>query len=202
MKTGKSDKRILLNWAGGFVFRRTALIGVVVIGLAGQAFAQVQTRERGYDADFYGPLKGDWELTLGGSASNDKDFENGGFSLDASIGYFLTDAIEVALRQGFNFSDFSGDSSWNGSTRGAIDYHFNLDRFRPFVGANFGGFYGDGVTDTFAAGLEGGAKFYVKPKTFIFAMIEYQWLFNDGDDVDDNFDDGRFLYSLGIGFNF
>jgi hypothetical protein len=53
-----------------------------------------------------------------------------------------------------------------------------------------------------AAGLEGGAKYYVKPKTFIFAMVEYQWLFNSGNDVANNFDDGRFLYSLGIGFHF
>jgi hypothetical protein len=83
-----------------------------------------------------------------------------------------------------------------------VDYHFNLDRWRPFVGANFGGFYGDGVDDTFAAGLEVGVKYYVLPKTFILGSLEYQWLFESAGGADDSFDDGQFIYGLGIGFNF
>ena len=154
------------------------------------------------DADLYGPKAGDWEVTLGGSGSNDKDFKTGGFGANFSIGYFLNEHVELAIRQGFNYSDLNDDSAWNGSTRGAIDYHFDLNRWRPFIGANFGGFYGEQVTDSWAAGLEAGFKFYVKPETFLFAMGEYQWLFRDSDGIDDQFDDGRFVYSLGIGFNF
>ena len=56
---------------------------------------------------------------------------------------------------------------------------------RPFVGVNVGGVYGDRVSDTFAAGLEAGAKFYVQPRTFVYAMVEYGWFFEDSDDVDD-----------------
>ena len=37
---------------------------------------------------------------------------------------------------------------------------------------------------------------------FIFGMIEWLWFFDDGSDFDDNFDDGQFVYSLGVGFNF
>ena len=153
------------------------------------------------DVDLYGPAAGDWELTLGGSGSNDNDFDAGGFGVNTSIGYFMTEAWEISVRQSLNYSDF-GDSSWNGATRAALDYHFDLDRVRPFIGVNAGGIYGDGVTDSFAAGLEGGIKFYVREKTFIFAQGEYQWLFKDVDNADNNFDDGAFLYSLGIGFNF
>ena len=181
-------------------------IAIIVAALAAPSLIQAQeTRNTAYDHDHdgFGPRRGDWELTLGGSGSNDKNFDVGSGSIDGSIGYFLTDGLELSVRQGVIFAD-TGDGTdfWNGTTRGAVDYHFNLDRVRPFVGANFGGFYGDTITDTWAAGLEAGFKFYVKAQTFIFAMGEYQWLFKDSSNADDNFDDGRFLYSLGIGFNF
>ena len=105
------------------------------------------------------------------------------------------------LRQNFSYSD-TGDTTWLGQTRVAVDYHFNLQRFRPFLGASFGGVYGEGVTDSWAAGLEGGLKYYVLPKTFLFGLVEYQWLFKDTDEFSDNFDDGAFTYAIGIGFNF
>ena len=45
-------------------------------------------------------------------------------------------------------------------------------------------------------------KFFVNTTTFITAGIEYQFLFEGTNDADDNFDDGRFVYLLGIGFTF
>jgi hypothetical protein len=155
------------------------------------------------DVSDYGPKRGDWEMTLGGSGSSDKDIDVGNASIGGSIGYFLTKDWELSLRQGVIFADSGeGTDFWNGTTRAAVDYHFDIDAVQPFVGANFGGFYGDSITDTWAAGLEGGLKFYVKPETFIFVLGEYQWLFKDSAGAEDNFDNGRFLYSLGIGFNF
>ena len=152
-------------------------------------------------SDYYGPDSGDWELTLGGSGSSAHDFDGGRADVTGSLGYYFTPHWEVSIRQGIGFSDF-GESSWSGATRAALDYHFNLDRFRPFLGVNFGGIYGDGVTDTFAAGLEAGLKYYVSSKTFILGMIEWQWLFKDASSADDAFDDGQFIYSLAVGFNF
>jgi len=149
----------------------------------------------------FGPNAGDWELTLGGGGSNDRNFDSGSFSLNTSLGYYFTPAMELAIRQGVGFSDF-GDSVWNGSTRLAFDYHFDLNRFRPFVGVNFGGVYGDLVKDTFAAGLETGLKYYVLEKTFIFGTVEYQWLFDDAGGAANTFDDGQFMYTIGIGFHF
>ena len=73
---------------------------------------------------------------------------------------------------------------------------------RPFVGLNLGGFYGDNTTDTFAAGIEAGLKFYVRPKTFVFALVNYAWTFDNADDAGDNFDDGAILWTVGVGFNF
>ena len=190
--------------------KKTYLIKAAIALIAGSlpmTLPAQQTRELTYDRDqdngVYGAHQGDWELTLGGSGNNDKDFGMGSGSIDGSLGYYLTDGWELSLRQGVIFADTGeGADYWNGTTRGALDYHFDLGRLRPFVGANFGGFYGDTIVDTWAAGLEAGLKYYVKPQTFIFAMGEYQWLFEDSENADDNFEDGRFLYSLGIGFNF
>lgn len=72
----------------------------------------------------------------------------------------------------------------------------------PFVGANFGGFYGDTVSNTGSAGLELGLKAYVQDKTYITFQAEYDYLFDSSDDLSSNFDDGAIFYSLGIGFNF
>lgn len=110
-------------------------------------------------AQHYGPAPGDWEITLGGSGSNDKNFDSGAFALSGSVGYYINRALEVSVRQAVAFSDF-GDSSWDASTRVALDYHFDLKRFRPFIGGNLGGIYGDTVTDSFIGGVGAGLKFY------------------------------------------
>lgn len=149
----------------------------------------------------WGPSTGDWEFTLGGSGSSDKKFDNGGFGLSGSVGYFTTDALEFSVRQSFSYSNY-GNSILNGSTRVAMDYHFLTNDIRPFVGVNLGGVYGESVEETLASGVEGGLKWYVKEKTFIFGMAEYQWMFEKADDAVDSFGDGQFLYSVGVGFNY
>jgi hypothetical protein len=145
---------------------------------------------------------GDWELTLTGSGASDNDLDANTIAANVGLGYFVTDQIELALRQGVGFADNEAESSWNASTRVAADFHFDFDRIQPFVGGSFGGIYGDDTEDTFLAGPEGGVKFFVNDTTFIFAMVEYQFFFEDEDDADEAFDDGQFVYSLGIGFRF
>ena len=175
---------------------KSLLLGTVLAATPLAVLGQMQSTSA------YGPSEGDWELTLGGSGSNDNSFDSGAGGLNGSIGYFFSDALELSLRQDLSLSDLGGSSSWSAGTRMALDYHFDLGRTRPFVGVNAGGFYGDDVPDTFAAGLEAGIKYYVKPQTFVFLMGEYAWLFDDASDANNTFDDGRFVYSLGIGFNF
>jgi hypothetical protein len=143
-----------------------------------------------------------WELILGGSGTSSNDFDSGGFSVNTQVGYYFTDQWQVNVRQLLGYSDF-GDSSWQGATRVGLDYHFDFgqdQRIVPFVGAEIGYLYGDGTNDTFAAGPEGGVKAYVNDTTFIYGSVLYEFLFDSGDDVDSNIDDGQFVYSLGIGF--
>jgi hypothetical protein len=176
--------------------------------LAAVLSVSAQTRSdytTSYTHSTYGAVAGDKELTLGGSGVSSKDFDNSSGGVNASLGYYFTDTLEGVIRQSVSYTnpETSGGADWSGSTFGALDLHI-LPRggFRPFVGINFGGFYGDNVSDTLAAGLEAGAKFYVQPKTFIFALADYAWVFHNSHQASENFDDGAFQWTVGIGFNF
>jgi len=152
--------------------------------------------------DAFGAEAGNWEFTLGGSGGSNRDFDNSLGGVNVSLGYYFTDTVSLSLRQSGNYSNGSGDAEYDGSTFIALDKHFGMGPLRPFVGVNFGGFYGDNTNDTFAAGLEGGLKYYVKAQTFLFALVDYAWTFNDSSAATDNFDDGAFVWSVGVGFNF
>lgn len=172
---------------------RKPLRSVIAVGtlsiLAGAAWA--------------GPQAGERTFTLSGTGTSDNDFDANLFGASGELGWFLNDNLEAGVRQSLNVANFDeADDAWSGSTRAFADYHFGTDAFRPFVGANLGGIYGDGVEETFAAGPEVGMKYYVKDSTFVELAAEYQFLFDDAGDVDDNFDDGAFQYTLGVGFNF
>lgn len=144
------------------------------------------------------PQAGDWELTLSGNGMSDRDLDNNAFGAAAQIGYYATDDLEVYVRQSLNWVDPEGSSSvFDGSTRVGVDYHFTIgDQWRPFVGANVGYAYGDSTDDSWIASFEGGVKYYVNASTFIFGIVEYQFL------LEESFSDGGWAYGLGIGFNF
>ena len=73
-------------------------------------------------------------------------------------------------------------------------YHFDLDRWQPYIGANIGYQYGDNVNDSWLAGPEAGVKYFVNATTFIDANVAYEFNLEEG------LDDGAFFYGLGIGF--
>jgi hypothetical protein len=146
--------------------------------------------------------EGDKEITLAGSASNGNDFSGVFIGANGSLGYFITDNLELSLRQSLTYTDVGVPASLNGSTRVALDFHFDLEAWQPFVGGNFGYVYGDAVNDTFEAAPEAGVKFFVNSTTFVFVMAEYQFFFDSADNAGNGFDDGQFLYTLGIGFRF
>ena len=151
----------------------------------------------------YSTSAGDYEFTLSGNGASDKDVDNSSGGFGASVGYYLNDSLAAVVRQTFNFVSLEeGGDSWMGSTRLALDQHFGADRLRPFIGVNAGGIYGEDVEETLVAGIEGGLKFYVQPRTFLFARAEYGWAFEDSDDAADTVDDGGFPWTVGIGFNF
>lgn len=155
-------------------------------------------------ADPYLRMPGDREFSIGGSGASSKDFDSTLGGVSFSYGQYLNNTLAVVLRQSVNYSNPDvGGTQWNGSTRIAVDkYVLPRGRVRPFIGANFGGIYGDQVNDSWAAGLETGAKVYVQERTFIVATVEYSWLFENSRGLDDRFDDGQFNWTVGVGFNF
>ena len=165
--------------------------GIVVVALL-----MLPTLSYGYFEE------GDKEVLLSGSAFNDGDFEGVAIAVNGSVGYFITDNLEASLRQSLVYDDIASDASVNGSTRVALDFHFDLEAWQPFVGGNFGYVYGDAVNDTFELAPEAGVKWFVNSTTFIMAMVEYQFFFDSGDEVDNGFNDGQFIWSLGVGFRF
>jgi hypothetical protein len=144
---------------------------------------------------------GDYEFTLNGTGSSDNDFDNNDFSMQFGLGYFFSDMLAAVLRQdlGITVRD-NDDDDWNGSTALGADVNFNFATVTPFLGATIGYLYGDDVDNSWFLSPEAGVKFFVNTTTYIQALVQYQWLFDDSDDIDNNFDDGRFVYGAGIGF--
>lgn len=150
-----------------------------------------------------GFVAGDTTFNLYGSGSSDEDLDNTVFGLELSLGHFFTDSLVGELRQGLNLIDVPGsDNDWGAATRGALDVYLNMETVCPFLGVSLGYLYGDAVSDTWAAGPEVGLKWFVNDTTYITALIEYEFFFDNGNEINDAFDDGRFVYSLGIGFKF
>jgi len=155
----------------------------------------------------YGALAGSNEFMIGGSGASNKHLDDSLGGLNFSVGHYLTNAQEVLIRQSVNYNNpQNSKQSWNGSTRLAFDqFIIPHGALRPFVGINIGGVYGDNVRDTWAAGLEVGAKYYVLPRTFVEVTAEYAWYFQHArsiNNVRDSFDTGQWNWGVGVGFNF
>ena len=177
------------------MLRNAFWIPVVAVMLIPAAAAQAQEY---LDA-------GTWELTLTGSGASNEDADSGSAGLGASLGYYPIDNLELLFRQTVSYSDtdsaIGGGTSVNATSAVAVDWHFDLDRWRPFIGASVGYFYGDSdVDETFFGGPEAGLKYFVKDDTFLYGLASYQFFFDDVDDVDSAFDDGSWVYQVGIGF--
>ena len=153
------------------------------------------------DHSYQYPTAGSWEFTIGGSGNADKHFDNGGFALAASLGYYFTDIFEIVARQNAQFSDF-GNSQFFGQTRVALDLNLLEGPVRPVIGANVGYVYGDQVHDTWSAAPEVGVKIYLQKNVFLSLMGEYQFFFQKGSEIDDQFDTGAFLFEVALGLNF
>lgn len=143
---------------------------------------------------------GDWELRLNGSGRADNNFDAGGVDINATLGYFLNPNWEVSLRQSIGYIDTGGDNVYNASTKVGLDYHVDLDRWQPFIGAQLGFHYGDQFSDTWSAGPEVGVKYFMSDSAFVYGVLGYDWFFRNAGDAAGNFDDGQFVYAVGIGF--
>jgi outer membrane protein W len=174
---------------------------------------------------------GNWELSLSGGGSVNNGTTADQISGTAEVGYFVTKELEVGVRQQLShqseqdadkqFSttvDSAGNlasvtqqkgEGWVGTSAAAVDYHFDLGKFQPFIGA-FGGyqynnldskeFLPDGTSkkihdSSWIAGPEAGLKYFVNGTTFVFVRVGYDYWF-------ENNDDSFFAVDFGVGFRF
>ena len=144
--------------------------------------------------------QGDFELRLSGFAENDVNFDGVRASVNGALGYFISDQFEAGVRQGFFYSDI-GVNDLSGQTNIFLNYHFGSpdSAVQPFIGANVGYQYGDGVPDLFLGGPEGGIKWFFSEDWFIFGEVAYLFYFEDAGEADESFDDGEFNWGLGLG---
>ena len=145
--------------------------------------------------------KGDYELTLSGTASAPKSVTGGFVGVTGTAGYFLTKEAEISLRQQVSYlhNDVDlphvSDEAWGGLTHAAFDYHFDFGALQPFVGVYGGYEYPAGSTGYPSIGPEVGVKYFVNGTTFIFARAGYTY---DLSTPSESF----FVGDLGIGFRF
>lgn len=148
--------------------------------------------------------EGTGEFSISGAGTSDKNFDRNIFNLNATVGSYMSSNNLVGIRQSAsaNNDQEEDETAWNGSTRIFYDYHFDAYPWRPLVGLSVGYLYGETIDETWIAGPELGVKYYVHGNTFVSALIEYQFLFDDAGEADDQFDDGVYIYSMGVGLNF
>ena len=161
------------------MLRKLYLVPVLAV-LMIPAFAKAQFEE------------GDWTLQLSGAGANDQDFESGQVAIQFDLGYFLTKELNVGLRESINWTD--GGSFWSLGSFAYVDYHFDMDRWQPFIGWNIGKACGDIENDDWFTGPEAGVKYFVNTTTFIQGIVQYEFNLEEG------IDDGAFQYALGVGF--
>ena len=132
-----------------------------------------------------------------------RDFKNDGNLFGGSIGYFLTDDVELRLAYDEVHNARAEDGRNIKGSNTALDalYHFNApgDMLRPYLSAGFSdqsiGQNGNGGRNgsTFA-NLGGGAKLYFTENFYARAGVEAQYNIDQGDT--------EWAPSVGIGLNF
>ncbi|MGY4531897.1 OOP family OmpA-OmpF porin [Pseudomonas sp. TE3786] len=132
-----------------------------------------------------------------------RDFKNDGNLFGGSIGYFLTDDVELRLAYDEVHNAVSNDGQDVKGANAALDalFHFNApgDTLRPYLSAGFSGQSidqnGSGSRDhsTFA-NVGGGAKLYFTDNFYARAGVEAQYNIDQGNT--------EWAPSVGIGVNF
>lgn len=132
-----------------------------------------------------------------------RDFANDGNLFGGSVGYFLTDDVELRLGYDEVHNARAEDGRNIKGSNTALDalYHFNApgDSLRPYVSAGFsdqsiGQNGAGGRNGSTFANLGGGAKLYFTENFYARAGLEAQYNIDQGDT--------EWAPSIGIGLNF
>jgi hypothetical protein len=152
----------------------------------------------------YGVQKeGDSEIQVSGSFFNAQDSGTGTLAAEATYGYYITQALEIGITQGFGVSFIEGASNpWSARTIPLVQYYlWSTHNFQPFLGGFIGAVYNsDDFTGTI--GPAAGFRYFVNESTFLLARYRYEWFFTDFN-VGGVFEDttrGNHVVTIGLGF--
>jgi hypothetical protein len=151
-------------------------------------------------ADDIANQAGPFEMTIAGSGANNDSFRTGDFTLDGSFGVFILPVLELSARDGVSYADAPHTHPvWGNTVDGAIDLNIPIDRFEPYAGGNIGYACGTDAHSTGEAAPEVGLKIFFTRSVFVFGQMEYDFFFNS---THSTFNNGEFVYSLGLGVRF
>ncbi|MDP3979623.1 MAG: OmpA family protein [Pseudomonas sp.] len=132
-----------------------------------------------------------------------RDFKNNGNLFGGSIGYYLTDDVELRLAYDEVHNARGEDGRNIKGSNTALDalYHFNNagDALRPYVSAGFsdqsiGQTGRSGRNGSTFANIGGGAKYFITENLYARAGVEAQYNIDQGDT--------EWAPSIGLGMNF
>lgn len=84
----------------------------------------------------------------------------------------------------------------------ALDQELANGAFRPFVGVALGQFYGHQAREDWSAGVAAGARYFVQPRTFVRASVDYGWMFSDARSFDSQLGHGTWAWTMALGIAF
>ena len=126
-------------------------------------------------------------------------FFNFNGTANVGLGYFLSNVLEIGIRQGASYSDTSA-KQWAADTRAFVDLYWDLGQWQPFIGASGGWRYGDAVPrNTGIYGPEAGIKYFLTTSAYAFFAVGYDRQCHQDRLPSGKLIDGLFIYSLGLG---
>lgn len=163
---------------------KTRLIAMILLVLAGQAMAQVE--------------KGDLMFTVNGSFSKTGDYSTFGL-INAKIGRFLTQNVEMGLKPQIQFTDASTGTGLG--VYGTYNFLTSNGKFMPYIGAELSMFSqtpdeGDSFDQT-DAGLYAGTKLFMTESVNVDFGLNILSNLSNSADADLG---TTVMFNIGIGF--
>lgn len=142
------------------------------------------------------------EVTLGGfyglnlvdGDDDDKESHLGG--LEIGVAFNVLPSLAVSLEQAGFYSFEAQDEGFGGRSVVGVDLQGSWGAWRPYIGANFGGIYGEGIEDDLVAGPEVGVKIDTTASSFVYVKGAYDVLFDRG------WDEGVAVGGIGVGWRY
>lgn len=139
-------------------------------------------------------------LNVIGTGLTDKVQNNVGTVSIPRINRFLD--LEKIFNPEVSFSDIPEEKVWDDTTRLIVDYYFGSGEITPLVGISMGYVQKENEKKQLLARPKIGLKYYMNPSTYLYGLLEYQLLFDETARLPDVYDDGEFVYGIGLGLTF